>query len=169
MRIEDRIELAKVIYSRFGDELRKRYGDILNKLDRAIDKTWNYMRSVGITEICRQCALETGSCCKRWVEDLYDEVTLLINLLLGVDLPKDRYREELCFFCGENGCRIRARENVCVTYLCDRIDVDRTEFNRVCSAELGYLSLLKVKITRFIDQKVPRSSSNIRFWRSHHP
>jgi len=166
--VEDRIELAKDIYNRFGSELRRRYGKILNKLDKAIDETWRYMRSVGITEICRQCALETGSCCRRWIEDLYDEITLLINLLLGVDLPERRYKEDLCFFCGENGCRLRARESICVTYLCDRIDVDRTEFNKIASVELGYLSLLKVKIRRFIDQRVPRSSSGIRFWRSHH-
>jgi len=157
--VEDRITLAKVIYNRFGDELKSRYNEILRKLDEAIDETWRYMRSTGITEICKQCALETGSCCRRWVEDLYDEIILVINLLLGVEFPKERFKEELCFFCGKNGCMLRAREGTCVTYLCDRIDVDRTEFNKVCSLELGYLSLLKVKIRRFIDQRVPRSSS----------
>jgi len=81
---------------------------------------------------------------------LYDEVTLLINLLLDVDLPDRRYKEELCFFVGENGC-------TCVTYLCDKIDVDRAEFNRIASVELGYLSLLKVRI-----------SSSIRGFHDHH-
>jgi len=126
------------------------------------------MRSVGITETCRICALETGSCCLRWVEDVYDVTTLLINILLGVKLPKSRYREELCYFVRENGCILKARESICVTYLCERIDVDRVEFNRIASADLGILSLLKVKIGRFLDQRVPRSSSGIRFWRSHH-
>ena len=136
----------------------REYEDKLRKLNEAIDATWKFMRSVGITEVCRLCALETGSCCKRWVEDIYDEVILLINLLLGVDLPKRRYRDDLCIFCGENGCMLRARESACVTYLCDRIDVDRIEFNKVASVELGHLSFLKVKIRRFIDQRVPRSS-----------
>ncbi len=156
--IERKISFAEKIYDLFGESLSRKWKDELHKLNEAIDGTWEFMRSVGITETCRRCALETGSCCKRWVEDVYDETTLVINLLLGVDLPKERYRDDLCFFCGENGCRLRAREGACVTYLCDKIDVDRVKFNRVASIELGYLSLLKVKIRRFVDQRVPRSS-----------
>ncbi len=168
MRVEEKIYMAKIVFEHFGKYLEKRYSNIIERLDKAIDETWKHMRSVGITEICRQCALETGSCCWKWVEDIYGVPTLLINLLLGVELPKKRYRENLCFFCGENGCRIRAREGICVTYLCDRIKIDRVEFNRMASKELGYLSYLKVRIGRFLDQRVPRSSSGIGFWRSHH-
>ncbi len=158
--IEERIEIAEVLFERFGDYLGRRYSDVIERLDEAIDRTKEYMRSVGITEICRQCALETGSCCWRWVEDVYEVPTLIVNMLLGVELPKERYREDLCFFCGEEGCRIKAREGICVTYLCDRIKIDRVEFNRVASKELGYLSYLKVRIGRFLDQRVPRSSSD---------
>ena len=169
MRIEEKIELAKAIYDEYGEVLKSKYCEILRRLDQAIGRTWDYMRSTGITEICRRCAIETGSCCWRWIEDLYDVETLLINLLLNVELPRERYRENLCLFCGENGCKLRAREGICVTYLCERIDVDRIEFNSVCSVELGLMSLLKVRIRRFLDQRVPRSSSYIGFWRSHHP
>ena len=169
MRIAEKIELAKAIYDDYGVMLRGKYAEILRRLDRAIERTWDYMRAKGIAETCRRCALETGSCCWRWVEDIYGIETLLINLLLGVELPKKRYRNDLCFFCGENGCKLKAREGICVTYLCERIDVDRIEFNSVCSVELGLLSLLKVRIKRFLDQRVPRSSSYIGFWRSHHP
>ncbi len=166
--IEERIEIAEVLFECFGKYLRRKYLNLIERLDRAIDETWRYMRSVGITETCRMCALETGSCCWRWVEDLYDVPTLIVNLLLGVEFPKERYDERLCFFCGEKGCRIRAREGICVTYLCDKIEISRVEFNRVASKELGYLSYLKVRIGRFLDQRVPRSSSGIGFWRSHH-
>ncbi len=159
MGVEDRISVAIELRDRFGEELMRRFGAELLRLERAVDDTREYMRSVGISETCRVCAMETGSCCKRWVEEEYDEVVLLINLLLGVDLPEERYREDLCFFCGENGCVLKAREGFCVTYLCERIDVDRFEFNRIASVELGVLSLLKVKIRRFLDQRVPRSSS----------
>ncbi len=148
--MEEKIELAKVIYEDHGIVLKSRYEEILRRLDRAIERTRAYMREMGIVEACRLCAIETGSCCWRWVEDIYSVETLLINLLLDVELPKSRYREDLCFFCSENGCRLKAREGICVTYLCDRIDVDRVEFNRICSTELGLLSLLKVKMSSFL-------------------
>ncbi len=166
--MKEKIEMAEIVFEYFGKYLERRYSNIIEKLDKAIDETWKHMRSVGITEICSICALETGSCCWRWVEDIYDVPTLLINLLLGVELPKERYDERLCFFCGKDGCRIRAREGICVTYLCEKIEIDRVEFNRIASKELGYLSYLKVRIGRFLDQRVPRSSSSVGFWQSHH-
>ncbi len=162
------VRFAKEMYEEHRMDL-VRFLPIVSKLERAIGRTQEYMISVGIKETCRICAMETGSCCKRGMERIYGVEILLINLLMGVELPERRYREDLCFFCGKNGCRLKAREGICVTYLCDRIDVDRTEFNKVCSLELGYLSLLKVKLRRFLDQRVPRSSSFVGFWRSHHP
>jgi hypothetical protein len=116
------------------------------------------MRELGVTDICRQCALETGSCCKKGIEEVYDETTLLINLLLGVELPKERYKDDGCFFLGKNGCLLRAREGICVTYLCDRIlkhiGERKAELHKLAGKELGLLSVLKVKIRRFIDYKL---------------
>jgi hypothetical protein len=123
MDIEKKISKAERIYARFKDELLNddEIRTLLDKLNSAIESTWRFMRELGITEICKECALETGSCCKRWVEDRFDVATLLINLLLGVELPKKRYKEDGCFFVGEKGCRLKAREVICVTFLCDRI------------------------------------------------
>jgi len=170
-RIEHKIALAKYVYYEFGELLLNNLKDYLIKLDSAIESTWRCMRELGITDICRQCALETGSCCKRWIEDVYDETTLLVNLLLGVKLPEDRFKPDGCFFLGKGGCLLRARESICVTYLCDRIlntiGDKKMELYKLAGMELGLLSILKVKLKRFIDQRVPRSSQ-LRFWRYHH-
>ncbi len=153
MSVEERIIKAEEIYRRFGSVL---LGDeeiryLLKKLDEAIDRTKECMRRLGITEICRECALETGSCCKRWVEEEHDVSILLINLLLGVELPKERYRDDLCFFCGEKGCRIKAREVICVTFLCDRIKErigleKEIELQRIAGEELELCFKLQEKI-----------------------
>ncbi len=153
MRVEERIMKAEEIYEKFGKVLLEdgEIRDLIKKLDSAIDRTKEYMRRIGVTEICRQCALETGSCCKRWVEDEHDVSILLINLLLGVELPKERYREDLCFFCGEKGCRIKAREVICVTFLCDRIRErigleKEIELQKIAGEELELCFVLQEKI-----------------------
>ncbi len=156
MSVEERIKRAEELYRKYGhvllrdDEIR----DLLSKLNFAIERTWDYMRKIGVTEVCRQCALETGSCCKRWVEDEHDEYILLINLLLGVKLPKKRYKEDGCFFVGENGCRIKAREVICVTFLCDRvikkIGEKEKELQRIAGEELEIGFVLQEKIKKKI-------------------
>ncbi len=156
MKIEERIKRAEELYRKYGyallqdDEIRT----LINKLNFAIERTWDYMRKIGVTKVCRQCALEIGSCCKRWVEDEYDEYILLINLLLGVNLPKERYKEDGCFFVGEKGCRIRAREVICVTFLCDRvinkIGEKEKELQKIAGEELETVFILQEKIKRKI-------------------
>ncbi len=155
MNVEERIWRAEELYRKYGkillqdDEIR----NLLNKLNFAIEKTWDFMRKIGVTEVCRQCALETGSCCKRWVENEHDEYILLINLLLGVKLPRERYKEDGCFFVGPNGCRIRAREVICVTFLCDRVkekigERNEIELQKIAGEELETCFILQEKIKR---------------------
>ncbi|HIP58101.1 MAG TPA: hypothetical protein EYH00_02195 [Archaeoglobus profundus] len=156
MDIKQKIEKAEKLYIRYKETLlnNTEINYLLKKLSKAIDSTWSYMREVGITEICRECALETGSCCKRWVEDKFDEYTLLINLLLGVKLPKNRFREDSCFFLGPNGCLLKARDVICVTFLCERIlkkigDKEK-EFQRIAGEELETQFILREKIIKLL-------------------
>lgn len=154
MGVEKRIEKAKRIYDLYGKRLMEdeKIAELLRRLERAIERTWSYMREIGVTEVCRRCALEMGSCCKRWVEDEYGVDILLINLLMGVELPKERYREDLCFFCGENGCRLKAREVICVNFLCDRvlkrIGEKEIELQRIAGEELDICFMLQDEIKR---------------------
>ncbi len=154
----ERIRRAEELYRLYGDELLRdrEIRELLERLDKAIEKTWDCMRRLGVTDECRKCAEEIGSCCKRWVEDEHDEYILLINLLLGVKLPKERYKEDGCFFVGERGCRLRAREVICVNFLCDRvkekIGLDgEIELQRIAGEELETLFILKDKIKRKLE------------------
>lgn len=80
------------------------------------------MTKTGIPEICRKCEKdEGGSCCGAGLEDKYDRWLLLVNLLLGIKLPKNRYDTKSCFFLGEGGCLLKARHVICVNYLCKKI------------------------------------------------
>jgi hypothetical protein len=55
------------------------------------------------------------------VENRYDRIQLLINLLLGVSLP-DRYTYlDSCYFLKADGCCLAARHVLCVIYLCAKL------------------------------------------------
>ena len=77
------------------------------------------MAGAGLVENCRACEEEEGgSCCGRGMEDHYDGVLLLINLMLGAVIEKEWRDEESCLFLGSTGCRLPARDHICVNYLC---------------------------------------------------
>ena len=96
--------------------------ELLDKLKRAIHASHREMDEAGVVNECRDCEeREGGSCCGAGLENRYDGSLLLINLLLGVKLPKQGYDPSSCFFLGEQGCRLLARHVICVNYLCKKI------------------------------------------------
>ncbi len=92
----------------------------------------------GIVSLCTVCDREEGgSCCGAGIELKYDGWILLVNLLLGIELPKRRERAECCFFLGEKGCILAAREVLCINYLCRKV------FRNVPSKALASLRKLE--------------------------
>ena len=80
------------------------------------------MTESGIVQICRDCERnEGGSCCAKGLENHYSGILLLINLLMGVKLPRKRRNPSDCFFLGSEGCRLSARHVICINYACHRI------------------------------------------------
>ncbi len=159
MPIEDEIRIAEYIYRRFKRDLLRDFGDIISKLDMSIEDTRSYMRELGIPDICRQCAIETGSCCRRFVEDYYDRILLLINMLLNCKVVNRRLGDDYCYFLTDNGCILRARSDVCVFYLCDRIlrsitVEEKMRLYKLIGREMGFLSVLRVKLKRFMDKNI---------------
>jgi len=121
--IEYKIALAYQLQTNFGHDLlqdKETRGQLL-QLDQNIEATWNEMVSNGVVRECSDCAVKEGSCCGAGMENSYDEVLLLINLLIGRTLPSQAYDTTSCYLLGENGCLLRAREVICVNYLCQRI------------------------------------------------
>ena len=122
--IEEKIAWAQDCYQEFGHDLlkEKKIVDLLVHLKVAIAASRREMSLTGIVEICRRCDQEEGgSCCGAGLENRYDGWLLLINLLLGVKLPKTRQQTNSCFLLGKNGCLLMARHDICINYLCKKI------------------------------------------------
>jgi hypothetical protein len=122
--IAAKICLAEDFYFLSRNELLgiKKISDLLEALGAAIRDSHGEMRQRGIVELCRQCdEKEGGSCCGSGLEAYYSETLLLINLLLGVDLPKERAEPTSCFFLSRHGCELLARHVICINYLCKKI------------------------------------------------
>ena len=128
---------AKIAWAekRYHDVMGRLLGDqeiveLLDKLKVAIHASHKEMAEAGVVDACRDCEeREGGSCCGAGLENRYDGSLLLINVLLGVQLPRQGYDPSSCFFLGEQGCLLLARHVICVNYLCkkvtDHIDAEK--------------------------------------------
>ncbi len=153
--IREKISCAKALYEIHGRELlrHEKVQTLLERYSRAIEETWEVMRDTGVTELCTRCATEDGgSCCGKGIEDKFDSVLLLINLLLGERLPETPWDESGCWFLGPRGCTIKARHTICVNYLCKRLTetLSREKIHRLQAAmveetDLGFLLEERIK------------------------
>ncbi len=122
--IEAKIQNARDIFQHAEGELRAISGveRLLEDYRHAVDQSWQAMDAHGVVAECTDCAVnDGGSCCGKGIEDKFDSVLLLINLLLGCDLPDERLDPDGCWFLGEKGCVITARHVICINYMCKRL------------------------------------------------
>jgi hypothetical protein len=95
---------------------------LLRKLRTCIENTNHSMFTLGVVAECKNCEeKEGGSCCGAGIEDKYDIVLLLINLLLGCAVQNHEPVVNSCYFLGKNGCTLTARDVLCVNYICDKL------------------------------------------------
>ncbi len=158
--MEKKIKWAKRIYNTFGSRLLEdeTVRSLLKKYERSIDNNWKVMEQTGVVEECTRCALEDGgSCCGSGIENKFDVVNLLINLLMKVSLPKGPWDPTGCWFLGERGCLIKARHVICVNFICRRLydRLDKEAIRRVQNAmqqetEYGFMleEYLKIWLAR---------------------
>jgi|Deesub1362A_J573_1020465.scaffolds.fasta_scaffold00306_25 hypothetical protein len=152
--IHSKIIWAENTFEKSGELILSNISELLRGLDECIERTYNCMEEVGILKECSECAERTGSCCGRGIENRYDRTVLLINLLMGVKIPSER-EQDGCFFLGSKGCKLRAREVLCVNYLCDRIcnNIEHekiVELQNVAGEELDTLFALINEINRIV-------------------
>ena len=122
------IDKAKAFYDAHGSALLddKSVQELLGRYRKAIARTYEAMAEEGVLKACSECAQgPAGSCCFEGVEDWYDPVLLLINLLLDVPLPSRREIPKACFFVGQSGCKLRGRYAFCVNFLCPKLSTER--------------------------------------------
>ena len=124
LTIQEKVARARDLLDAWGAELRAQ-GPVSHSLERlraCIQASREVMAEIGVVEECRRCEEEEGgSCCGSGIENRYNEVLLLINLLLGVPLSEGAGRPKSCYFLGETGCTLLARHVLCVNYLCARL------------------------------------------------
>jgi hypothetical protein len=119
-RIEEAIQLNAAWAPVFGRD--EQVGALLREMGEAIAASARIMADLGVSRICMWCDKEDGgSCCGAGIESRYSTVLLLINLLLANRPPTRRLFPDGCFFLGEHGCTLTARDVLCVNYLCSRI------------------------------------------------
>ncbi len=140
-KIQKTIHKAEQLYSVYSKEILEdsRIILLLGQYQRAILQTKSHFRNSRVVEACSRCArTNEGSCCFEGMEDNYDTVLLLINLLMGVNLPHERELENHCFFLGKNGCKLLARYYFCVNYFCPELEksLGKQNMNRL-SAVIG--------------------------------
>ena len=122
--IEEKIEQAKDLFGTFVDSLLQdpSIRVLLQELRGSIENTNQSMLTLGVIAECKGCEEEEGgSCCGAGIENKYDAVLLLINLLLGSPLQNPEPVGNSCYFLGKNGCTLTARHVLCVNYICEKL------------------------------------------------
>ena len=118
--IQQEIEKANYLYERYGRILLEDQDMLflINRYRESIRESYLTMKAFGVIEACSSCAgVKTSGCCFSGVEDWYDPYLLLINLLLGREIPRKNDFPESCLFVGEQGCKLMARHSFCVNFL----------------------------------------------------
>lgn len=160
------VAAAKRLHERMGKALLEEPALrlALGKYRVAIRRTGDSMQTCGVVAACAACAVHgPGSCCFQDIQHCYDPVHILINLLLGCEVPDRAEKLEECFFLGKAGCLLAARHAFCLNYLCpslqESLDPDvRMRLLSTVGEELDRGWKLELIIRRFISRQVTRKT-----------
>lgn len=149
MKIEDKIRTARTLYDQWSGRLRAdpAIRGRLKELAELSRASGRMSVEAGVSEACRRCdEQEGGSCCGAGIENRYTPEMLLINLLLGASLPASRFSDKSCWFLGEGGCVLAARDILCINYLCTRLrkEIPREDLLRLQEANGREMEVLFV-------------------------
>jgi hypothetical protein len=133
--IQEKIRMAQDLFARWGTVLREDrcIDTLLERLSQDLEFSRQTMVNLDVVAACVDCDQDKGkSCCAqgRGFEGKYDPYLLLMNLFLGVSLPKSRPRPDGCYFLTWTGCCLKVRLFLCVDFLCPAI------LNRLSHEEL---------------------------------
>ena len=132
--IDAEIVRAKTLHERFGDEMLNNHSlfGLMETYRKAIVNSHELMEEMNILNGCTECAenARAGSCCFQGIEEWYDHILLLINLMFGVAITTSHDILGGCLFVGEKGCTLLARHAFCVNYICPALKDSLTNFQR---------------------------------------
>ena len=152
--IEAKLYNTQQIFETAGEELAGCQGivELLGRYRSAVRDSWQAMEVHGVVRECTDCAVNGGgSCCGCGIEDKFDVVLLVINMLLDAGLPQHRQDPSGCWFLGEKGCCLVARHVICINYMCRRLyeNLDKQGIHAVQQAmgrETDLLFMLEERI-----------------------
>ncbi len=119
--LEQKLSWARACHEEIGQQLRDdpRVAELLDQLAGAMVGTSTARDSSGVALRCLRCHQEEGgTCCGSGIDDHFDSMLLLVNLLLGSRLPPRRANPKDCRFLGPDGCTMQTRQVLCLNYLC---------------------------------------------------
>jgi hypothetical protein len=122
--VKERWLEAEYKLSAIKDKLASKqdFANLLSAYEKSISETAAAMKALGVWDKCARCGKSSsGSCCAPEVASWYDVETLMINILMGCELPSDPFYSGHCLFLGEKGCVLKARHYFCVHFLCPKI------------------------------------------------
>jgi hypothetical protein len=163
--VEENVRRARILRSSPGARLShdESLGRLLSAYRDAIEATGRVMRRTGMVDTCSLCASGPwGSCCFEGVEQWYDEVLLLINLLLGARLPDRRQLPGHCFFLGSRGCALLGRHSFCINYLCPSLsrELDQEQKRQFLSIAGGEI-LSGWELERYLRQRLADAGEDV--------
>ncbi|MDH4320574.1 MAG: hypothetical protein OEV73_03655 [Desulfobulbaceae bacterium] len=123
--VATKIALARSLYEQHGKALLADPAicaqlATLSGLSQALaDK----MAALKMGECCTQCGCRAnGGCCSAYMANETDAVLLLINLLQGHEVARQREDEVECLFLnGQTGCTLSPKPMFCLNYNCRHI------------------------------------------------
>ena len=145
----------------WSDQLKREphIHQLIEKLEGCLENSREAMLELGIVETCKHCDEEEGgSCCGAGLENKFDTILLLMNLLLGVSLPERHHRPDSCYLLTDKGCRLKVRLVLCVDFLCPKIlntlsRGDLMRLQQVSGDELTTGFMLYDAIKKFLRKK----------------
>lgn len=121
----DQVQRVRQLHAKHGEGLMadENVRALVLGYQASIEAAGAAMTGEGIGAACSACARKHPSgCCFSGIESGYDDILLLLNLLLGCPLPEGRVESGSCFFVGERGCRLVARYYFCLHYFCPELE-----------------------------------------------
>jgi hypothetical protein len=124
------IAKAKEAYAKFGGQIaaHPELAGLLTKFGEQIDATNQLFKDLEVAADCAACCdREKGPCCFDGAQGWYDLRLLLINLLLGVEVPDRPELVDDCWFNSPTGCKLLAKDSICLNFFCPEIQARLSE------------------------------------------
>jgi hypothetical protein len=118
------ISEAKQVYTSLGGEIlnNPQLTELLAGFKQQIEDTNRLFKELDVAADCADCCdHEKGPCCFDGAQGWYDLRLLLINLLLGVEVPDSPELVDDCWFNSPTGCKLLAKDSICLNFFCPDI------------------------------------------------